>query len=154
MNGNRFKLLKTDIQIEIGYLSRLIDELRAFMDSLERKPYYIELRALGSILHDFYCGTEKVFEKIAIGLDGEMPKGTDWHTQLLIRMGSEIEDIRPAVINKSLQNQLKEYLRFRHLFRNIYGFELEWDKMQGLVNSLPEIFTKFQSIQLLLLKNY
>lgn len=100
---------------------------------------------MGSILHDFYCGVEKIFERIALALDSELPQGSDWHSQLLVRMGSEIEGIRPAVIDKLLQSQLREYLRFRHLFRNVYGFALEWGKLQGLVNSMPEMFKQFQS---------
>jgi len=30
---------------------------------------------------------------------------------------------------------LKEYLKFRHLFRHIYGFELKWERIKPLVLS-------------------
>jgi len=43
------------------------------------KPAFIETRAAGSILHDFYGGVEKVFERIAIHIDDRLPKGDDWH---------------------------------------------------------------------------
>ena len=145
MNENKFRLLKADIQVEIENLSRLKEEIEELIASIKREPSNIELRAMGSILHDFYCGVERIFERIAIDIDGEIPKGAEWHTQLLIRMGAEIESIRPAVISRKFQNQLKEYLRFRHLFRNIYGFELEWRKNQDLVNSVPELYTKFRT---------
>lgn len=32
---------------------------------------------------------------------------------------------------------LDEFLRFRHLFRNLYGFELEWSRVQSLLKALP-----------------
>ncbi len=36
------------------------------------------------------------------------------------------------VISKKLLQKLKKYLRFPHLFRHIYGFELKWDKIKLL----------------------
>ena len=32
---------------------------------------------------------------------------------------------------------LGEFLRFRHLFRNVYGFELEWPRLRGLARRVP-----------------
>ncbi|HEX9974344.1 MAG TPA: hypothetical protein VGD14_19905 [bacterium] len=145
MSENKFKLLKADIQFELENLNKLVVELEALTASLNGTPGFTELRAMGSILHDFYCGVEKIFERIAFAIDGEIPQGSDWHSQLLVRMGSEIEGIRPAVVNKVLQNQLREYLRFRHLFRNVYGFAIEWSKLQRPVNLMPEIYNNFQT---------
>lgn len=55
-----------------------------------------------------------------------------------------IEGIRPQVIDEKLENDLEEYLRFRHLFRNIYGFELKWDKCQPLVEKLNIIIKELE----------
>lgn len=145
MNAKKFKLLKADIQFELENLNKLLTELDELIANVKSAPVFTELRAMGSILHDFYCGVEKIFERIALAMDSELPQGPDWHSQLLIRMGSEIERIRPAIINKALQNQLREYLRFRHLFRNVYGFALDWTKLQRPVNMMKEIYHNFQS---------
>jgi UDP-hydrolysing UDP-N-acetyl-D-glucosamine 2-epimerase len=56
-----------------------------------------------------------------------------WHKQLLYRMTLELKDIRPALISKELAASLDEFLTFRHLFRNIYGFELMGDRLNRLV---------------------
>lgn len=144
MNKNSFRLLEADIQVELDNLKRLIKESEEIFHSLKEYPTTIELRAMGSILHDFYCGVERIFERIAIDLDGEIPKGEDWHTRILTRMKTPIKEVRPSVISQELQSQLKDYLRFRHLFRNVYGFELKWDKLNGLVQSLPETYGKFE----------
>lgn len=72
-------------------------------------------------------------------IDGNMPSGEEWHKRLLDRMAVEVEDLRPPVIDSALKEQLSEYLRFRHLFRHIYGFELNWDRCRPLVQKLPEI---------------
>jgi len=41
---------------------------------------------------------------------------------------------------ETLGNSLEEYLRFHHLFRNICGLELKWERCQPLAERLPETF--------------
>jgi hypothetical protein len=59
-------------------------------------------------------------------------------------MATGIEGVRPAVIETEIARSLDEYLRFRHLFRNIYGFELEWDRCQELFLRLPAIWSALE----------
>ncbi|MGB9887889.1 MAG: hypothetical protein ACPLRW_12990, partial [Moorellales bacterium] len=49
------------------------------------------------------------------------PETLRWHKQLLNRMTLEVPEVRPPVISKDLARTLDEYLRFRHVFRNVYG---------------------------------
>lgn len=86
-------------------------------------------RILGSILHDFYTGVERILLRIANELEGEPPQSQSWHKDLLDEMSVELEGIRPPVIGDELRNKLEEYLRFRHLFRGIYGFELDANRL-------------------------
>lgn len=88
-------------------------------------------RAAGSILHDFYTGIEKIFCDIANKIDKGLPKTEDWHIRLLKSM-VETKKNRSEVISLELMEELKEYLGFRHLFRNIYGIQLDWDKLKIL----------------------
>lgn len=131
--------LKNEIEIELTNLERLANEMKRLIDKLTAEPDFIETRAAGSIIHDFYCGVEKIFERIAMDINGELPKGEDWHTELLLQMTHPIEGFRKAVISQELFAKLKEYLRFRHLFRNIYGFELKWELFKDLTLSLDEL---------------
>ena len=70
-------------------------------------------------------------------VDQGLPQGADWHTLLLLRMATNIEIVRPAVIDEAFANQLGEYLCFRHLF--IYGFELRWERCRALLEQLPNV---------------
>lgn len=45
-----------------------------------------------------------------------------------------IKQIRPAVISEELAAGLDEYLSFRHVFSNIYGFELKGDRIDYLAS--------------------
>ena len=56
----------------------------------------------------------------------------------------DIPSKRPAVINSHLLEQLQQYLGFRHRFRNLYGFELEWARMEILVDELVPTFKEFK----------
>ncbi|HEY8884396.1 MAG TPA: hypothetical protein VIO35_03715, partial [Chloroflexota bacterium] len=62
-------------------------------------PTSLELRAAGSILHDFYNGVERVFERIATAIDQDLPSAPNWHVDLLDRMAYPIPEVRPAVIS-------------------------------------------------------
>lgn len=132
----------SEIEEELGNIDRLLSELNEHQKEEPRNSFY--LRAVGSIFHDFYCGVERIFERIAEELNGGIPEGENWHTQLLKDMTLQIEEVRPAVISKEMLAELKGYLEFRHRFRNIYGFELEWDKMKGLKETMPGVADRFK----------
>jgi len=102
-------------------------------------------RVIGSILHDFYTGVERIFMRIAEELGEGLPRGEHWYRELLEDMVLELEGIRPAVISKELKRQLDEYLRFRHLFRGIYGFELEIGRLEPLVEGLQKVYSRFKA---------
>lgn len=102
----------------------------------DKSPGILDLRALGSILHDFYTAIEDIFELIAGDINGNLPDNSRWHKRLLHLMTLDIPKLRPAVISKQLETRLDEYLRFRHIFRNIYGHQLQWTRMAGLIHNL------------------
>ena len=49
-----------------------------------------------------------------------------------------------AVIDAHLANSLGEYLRFRHLFRNVYRFVLEAERMRLIEERLPGVLVAFR----------
>ena len=137
MQRHGFAVLRADISRELDNVRRLGAEARDWSDRLVGLPDNIRVRTAGSILHDFYCGAERIFRLVAMGLDGDLPAGSDWYIDLLHRMATEIEPVRPALLDRETARQLEEFLRFRHLFRNLYGFDLDWDRCQVLLQKLP-----------------
>lgn len=143
MSAQKFLLLRTDIDRALEQLAAVVAEGRETVKKINGSPTTLELRGIGSILHDFYTGMEQLLEHIASELDGELPIGAYWHTQLLGRMTSEIESVRPAVLSPDLADALRPYLRFRHLFRNIYGTQLRWELCRGLATEMEDVWEKF-----------
>jgi len=145
MRNNHFKILRAIIRQELEILKKLTENCQEYyVEKKENIDNSINLRVLGSFLHDFYTAIEKIFREIAKDVDGELPNGSSWHSSLLERMNLEIPTIRKKVINNELKIILYDYLRFRHIFRNIYGFELNWDKMGHLIVSLEGTYEKFR----------
>ena len=137
MGDSRFAILKAEIQQDLISLKELTQECVNYFElKKEEINTTPNLRVLGSILHDFYTGIEKIFRKIAINIDEDLPSDASWHSTLLDRMNLEIFSIRKRVIDDNLKEVLYDYLRFRHIFRNIYGFKLNWEKMESLVKDI------------------
>ncbi len=129
-------LLEVRVRKELLNLEKLVVELKTITRMRELKVDSVRVRACASILHDFYSGIEKIFINIAREIDQAVPKGEGWHRQLLEQMILDIPVKRPAVIDAELAAQLQQYLSFRHRFRNLYGYELEWGKMEDLINNM------------------
>ena len=144
MTQPRFAVLRADISRELESVRRLAAEAEAWQSQLADWPEVVRVRTTGGILHDFYCGVERIFRHIATRIDEDLPSGPDWHLQLLQRMATDIEAVRPAVLDLGTVRQLDEYLRFRHLFRNIYGFELEWERCRELFSELPIVLARLE----------
>ncbi len=136
------KNLENNVKIETSNLERLAREMEKLRNRIVNEPDFAEIRAAGGILHDFYCCIERIFERIALSIDKKIPRGEDSHSRLLLQMASPIEGARKEIISQSLLLDLKRYLRFRHLFRNIYGFELIWNQLVDLADSIEEIKDK------------
>lgn len=97
-------------------------------------PTEIELSALAAMLHSFYTGVENILKRVSVELDGQPVRGEAWHRDLLRGMTRDGPG-RPAWLSASLHESLLEYLRFRHVFRNAYSFDLQWEKMAPLVQN-------------------
>jgi len=126
--------LKAEIENELKNIDKLAKEL-------EKEK---SLRAQGSILHDFYNCCERIFKKIAINIDGFSTSSLSWHKDLLYKMTISIKGVRKNVISSLLASYLDEYLSFRHIFRNVYGFELKEDRLKHLVDKFDAVRKRFK----------
>jgi hypothetical protein len=144
MPPKNFTGLRADVQRELRNLDHLTDEAQLLITDVTEQSTFREIRAAGSILHDFYTAIERIFQRIALEVDGGLPGGPDWHVHLLLRMAAPVEEIRPPVVSEQLREILGEYLRFRHLFRHVYGFELQWKRCSELLSGLPLVLEQLR----------
>lgn len=121
-----------------------LEELGAELETVKPEKSVVSKRSKGSILHDFYNCCERIFKKIAIELNSGYEESEKWYKSLLYRMTIPIEGIRPRVISDELAAELDEFLAFRHLFRNIYGFELKGDRIDYLAEKFERVAERVQ----------
>lgn len=125
--------LKEQIAVEEQQLEELLEFNKPLLAaSRTRELTGIELEAAAAFMHSLYTGIENIFRRTAIELDGAAPSGEAWHKRLLRSMVLATET-RPRVISEELLLRLMEYLHFRHMFRHLYLFHLDWERMSPLV---------------------
>lgn len=140
--------LVSEISDELNSLRILGEEIREVEEKIsqatsEDKRYFLKSAALE--LHNLYTGCERIFEKIAGEINGALPSTPDWHNRLLKQMSIPVDEVRPAVISADLAKILEEYLKFRHVVRNIYGFELDSERMKPLISNGPKVVKDFSA---------
>lgn len=148
-NPDTIEALLADITAELRKLEQLtekINQMQNYWEDGELKSTVEPLifyESLSLKLHNFYTGCERIFRYIASDLNGGIPSSSDWHRRLLQRMEQSYLD-RPPVITEKTSQHLKDFLGFRHVVRNLYGYELEEDRLKQLLHQYPSAWSHFQ----------
>jgi hypothetical protein len=140
VNKEKFPLLVAEIKNELAKLEKLVQRLATQQGRVDDEEIS-ESAALR--LHNFYTGCERIFKLIASEVNGVLSQDLDWHKRLLNQVALEVPNIRPAVISPETRKDLEELLNFRHVIRNIYGFELKPERVEELVRSAIALFPRF-----------
>lgn len=138
----RYVITAQRVRQELADLERVIaraeSALAAAQEHSEERGFYLDSAALN--LHDFYTGIERALRHIAATIDGSVPAGREWHRDLLRQMSLALPEVRPRVLSDEAVQALDEYLRFRHVVRNIYAFEFDLPQVSRLVGRLRPTF--------------
>ncbi len=146
MTSKEIKVIFARINEELGNISTLMDELEQKQVFIKKESMIDDsffLRSIGSVLHDFYVAVENTLKIICSEIEEKLPEGSNWHILLLKQASYDIPEIRPAIISKLTLNKLDKYRAFRHIFRNVYGYNLDSDRIKELLVDLPETVSLF-----------
>jgi len=133
-------IIKAKILFEISQIDKLIDKSKPLLDLCKLKtPDYIEISAAALLLHSFYNGIENILILIFKHYDEELPNENKWHMKLLDKAFISNGE-RRQIFQIEIQKTLEEYLKFRHYIRHAYGFQLEWTRMDNLINHIKIIW--------------
>lgn len=131
---------------EIEELDRTVERTRRVWDQAKSQTVdqdvYLDSVALN--LHSFYSGLERLFELVIKHIDGKAVQGKNWHQELLEAVSQMTEGVRPALIHPDRVDDLDELRRFRHVVRNVYATNLLPNRMEGLLQSLPDLWAKLK----------
>ncbi len=138
----RYQVLARRIEEEQAELEATVAAIRRHWAKAETaaadQDAYLNSVALN--LHSLYSGLERVFELIAVELDGGPLGGEAWHAELLQQMAFDVPDVRPRVLRPETAAALDELRRFRHRVRNIYATKLDPARIEPLVMALPGLW--------------
>lgn len=137
---SRLSQIAIRIRSELHQLEDVLLRIKEGWDRAQRSGdnYYLDGVALN--LHGLYSGLERLFELIAVNVDGIKPDKKNWHSELLQQMAREVQQIRPAVISEKSYIKLDIYRGFRHVVRNVYIMNFDILKLGKLVDEIPEVF--------------
>ncbi len=127
-----------DLDAEVAPFKGLIQEMR------NKQPDHTQTMALAAMLHSLYTGMEGVLKRIHRLRGGSAPRRDTWHSDLLLASSQSSGALR-APVSPALALRLKEYLRFRHRFRQGYGHELNWELLRPLVLGVEELLAQFKA---------
>ncbi len=139
------------------YRERIVHELQDINRAAEKAQHAFQLASRGGAdeslyldstalnLHGFYHGVERLLEWLAVDLDGAVPGGSMWHRDLLSQMELAIPNVRPAVIRAETRVALEEFLKFRHVVRNVYTWEFSGGRIKDLIDRLPQTLRDLES---------
>ncbi|MGN0728040.1 hypothetical protein [Treponema sp.] len=102
-----------------------------------KEPDEIILSAIGSHLHSYYNGIEKIFDIINKETDKFSFNDGKSHSELLSVMAMKTNN-RNAVITEQSKNELADYMKFRHFFRHSYSYDIDWNKVKPLLNNIQK----------------
>ena len=120
----------------MSQIDELIDKSQVLFSLCKnREPDFIEITAIGGILHSFYNGLENIFVLIGKTLDFDFKSSPQWHRNLVDCMFTQ-SDFLPS----NLRLLLTEYMGFRHFYRHTYGYTIKWEKCSHLFLRLADFW--------------
>jgi len=131
-----YKQLKKDLLFEQGQVDLVISKIRGIKDL---KITEVNTAATATYLMNFYNGIENIMKRCAKEYYGKIPKGDDWHKQLLLQSNLHHKS-KISLFEQETVDKLYNYLTFRHFFIHGYGFKLNWEKMESLVENIDELW--------------
>lgn len=141
----RYQQLAERIQLEIEELNQLVGVIQRHWSSAKSSPDSdAYLNSVAFSLQSFYTGLERIFELVVNEFDKTTLSDKEWHKTLLTLISHPVQDVRPELLQVATAVHLEEYLRFRHVARNIYATHLNPIRLSPLVENLPGLWAQLK----------
>ncbi len=124
------KIVK-DIQIEFELMDLVVNEIEQLVSEIgNNEPTNVQKTALGAFATQIYNGIENLFKRVYKHSQIQLPKGENWHIEL-INSFSENSIIKlPIKLSPKLINEINNYRKIKTLFYAwiFTKFELEYSQ--------------------------
>ncbi|HSG40299.1 MAG TPA: antitoxin [Thermoanaerobaculia bacterium] len=134
--NEKLLVLERSVQSDLEAIGKLYEALGA--PELEEAESQDVLIVAAYRLHSLYTAFENIFRNIAAAFENHLDPET-WHRDLLQRMRLDLTPVRPAIIDAEAFEKLDEMRRFRHVFRTMYGLNLDPLRLQVVLRRALEL---------------
>ncbi|MBN1114965.1 MAG: hypothetical protein JXA66_06455 [Oligoflexia bacterium] len=111
------KNLKQNIEAELKNIEDILSRLPGMEDL--HKLSVLELAGTSAMVQSFYNGIENILKQCLLSKKIKLPAGRNWHKELLLLSVSK------KIVSRSLAEDLKKFLTFRHFFVHAYAIDIE-----------------------------
>lgn len=91
----------------------------------------------------FYTAAEDLFKQIAKAFENHIENMSNFHKEILIRMGTEVPKMRPAILSKNSLVFLDKIRAFRHFVRHAYDCAFSTQELkliqEKLIHEYPHV---------------
>jgi uncharacterized protein YutE (UPF0331/DUF86 family) len=130
--------LKEYCEAEFENIDAVITELNSVVKSKRIKYSTAELAAIATFIHNCYNGFENILKRILKSKQIRTKDAPTWHKDLLKA------SLDQEIITNDLYETLSNYLSFRHFFVHAYSFDIRWEELKPLVDSLKNTLKEFK----------
>lgn len=135
-DASAYSALLEDLEVAIAHVRGQFDANRAMTARVDSRPSEeptptpdSDVIALGYTIHNYYNAVENYFLRIAKFFENHLDAST-WHRDLVNRMATAIEGLRPSLLPRNDLRHFHELRAFRHVFRSLYDTVLDADKVR------------------------
>ncbi|MGA8164078.1 MAG: hypothetical protein WB791_03515 [Waddliaceae bacterium] len=129
----RFAILLGIFEKQWKLIDKLYREIIAIDLSSYEKKYVFALKT-----QQFFTALEDLFKRIAKTFENQIDDFSSYHKELLVRLNTDIPNIRPAAISTKSFLLLDRVRAFRHFIRHAYDCELEEQELKAIQSRLQQ----------------
>jgi hypothetical protein len=133
--------IKREFKIEFEMMNLIVNEVEKLINDIDdNEPTNVQKAAIGAFAAQFFNGIENLFKRIFKYYQLDLPKGENWHIELINSFSNNSNIILPIKLSQDLISEIHNYRRFRHYFIHGYTFTLNWSIVKDSLKNIRIIY--------------
>jgi hypothetical protein len=131
--------LNSYLDQEFGNIDRIVNELFSLYRPEKSEYTLAEQAAVAAFIVNIYSGIEKILKQMLLYDKLDVQNSPEWHEKVL-RKSSEI-----GILPPDLFKILSSYLAFRNYYIYTYVFNIKWENITALADTVNDVVGKLRS---------
>ena len=131
--------LKNYLDQEFGNIDKVVNELFSLYKPEKSEYTLAEKAAVAAFIVNIYSGIEKILKEMLLFDKLDVHDSPEWHEKVL-KKSSEI-----GILPPDLFKILSSYLAFRNYYIYTYVFNIKWENVTALADTVNDVVGKLRS---------